>query len=453
MTFAKRSEFPALRHIILLIPWLVVGLAARAPLRDNSFLWHVRAGTIQIESGEALVADPFSFNAPGIVWRTQSWLADIGYGFLERIFGLGFVWPLLVVANTLVLVSLALIFRRNSKSLTWLAAFLTVSTLLLAPFMNPRPALISMVILSLVVLAALESRLWWTLPLLSWVWATIHGGWPIGVLFVLLWAILQRDWRLGQHVVPMSAVALFTAHGWGTLEIILDFLRAREALALITEWAPTNLASLPGFVLLLGIVLAVLAQRHTTLKSGRLLIFLVPFLYLSVSSTRSLPLGWLALSPLITLIAAGREDPSLMRENRPGRRIINLAIGLGLIVTPFLLANTPGLDPARFPIEAATMLRGERLFHDDITGGYLIYAFGPERQVLIDDRAELFGDRMAEFVKARNAAPLWEESFARFGIDEALVRVEDPIGEALTRAGWDEIYRDEEFLLLRPADA
>ena len=44
--------------------------------------------------------------------------------------------------------------------------------------------------------------------------------------------------------------------------------------------------------------------------------------------------------------------------------------------------------------------RAERLadvptFHDDSTGGYLIWAEGPERLVYIDDRAELYGERAA----------------------------------------------------------
>ncbi len=42
--------------------------------------------------------------------------------------------------------------------------------------------------------------------------------------------------------------------------------------------------------------------------------------------------------------------------------------------------------------------RGTRLFHDDVIGGYIIYAEWPGIDVLIDDRAELYGDELSRFV-------------------------------------------------------
>ncbi|MFN2486377.1 MAG: hypothetical protein ABR609_07180 [Acidimicrobiia bacterium] len=448
MTLAKRSEFPALRHVVLLIPWMVVGLVARLPIRDNSFLWHVRAGTLQIDAGEVLVADPFSFNSPDILWRTQSWLAELAYGWLEGLFGLNFVWALNMSVGVLLLITIGLVFRQQSKSMFWMAGLLAASAFVIAPYLNPRPSLFSLLFFVLTLLVALEHRLWWTLPLISWVWAAVHGGWPLGVLFVLLWAIYQRNWRLGQQIVPMSVAALFTAHGWGVLEILIDFIRARESLGLITEWAPTNLGALSGFIFLLGLLIALIGRPGGQRPTWRALWFLVPFLYLAVSSARSLPFGWLALIPLVALAAAGVGDPRILRSESPGRRLINSVIGLTVLSLPFLLARNTRLDPEHFPIEASRQLVSDRVFHDDTTGGFLIYAYGPDRQVYIDDRAELFGQRVADFIKTRNAGGDWEAELTSMGIEEALIKEADPLAEALVRSGWNEKYSDETFVIL-----
>jgi len=444
---SKTTEFPGLRHVIVLIPWMVVGLSARAPIRDNSFLWHVRAGALQGASGSVLTSDPFSFNAPATLWRTQSWLADLAYSWLEQASGLGFVWPMILGIGTLLVVTLGVLFRSATRSLFWLAVLLTASSILISPYLSPRPALFSLLLFALVIISSTKRALWWALPLLCWIWAGIHGAWPLGILFVLLKAIVDRDWRLGLQVAPMSVVTLFTAHGWGVFDILVDFLVAREWLAFITEWAPTNFSGLPGFLLIVGLLTAIL--WHTSRRDAQRHVWLVlPFLYLATSSTRSLPFAWLASTPLLVGAIAGRIDPQLLRREIPGRRPINAVIVIALIAIPFVLAPAAGLDQTRFPIDAVTHLNGARLFHDDVTGGYLIYLLGPERQVFIDDRAELYGSRIREFIEVRNADPNWRALFERLDIGQALIRGTDPIAQVLEQSGWIETYGDLEFRVL-----
>ena len=47
----------------------------------------LRAGELQLEIGRVLTTDPFSFTAGGEAWRTQSWLAELGYAWLEDVTG------------------------------------------------------------------------------------------------------------------------------------------------------------------------------------------------------------------------------------------------------------------------------------------------------------------------------------------------------------------------------
>ncbi len=74
------------------------------------------------------------------------------------------------------------------------------------------------------------------------------------------------------------------------------------------------------------------------------------------------------------------------------------------------------------------------MWHDDATGGYLIYA--NRLPVFIDDRAELFGaDFFREFVNTRRGTPAWRSTFDRYGIEQALVASDVGLGRRAHRRG------------------
>jgi hypothetical protein len=87
-------------------------------------------------------------------------------------------------------------------------------------------------------------------------------------------------------------------------------------------------------------------------------------------------------------------------------------------------------------------------FHDDAVGGYLIYAEWPERSVYIDDRAELYQEEFIDFVKARAGNDVWREVFDRYQINQALLKLEDPLVQILEAEGWIESFADDRFVVL-----
>ena len=90
------------------VPFEAAIIAARLPVRDNSYLWHVRSGTVQSGRAAVLTADPFSFTAQGRPWRTQSWLADLLYDWGDRLWALDFVVPLILLGSILLVACVAL---------------------------------------------------------------------------------------------------------------------------------------------------------------------------------------------------------------------------------------------------------------------------------------------------------------------------------------------------------
>ena len=429
-------------RVVLLLPVTAIVIAGRRPLRDNSFLWHTKAGQLQIEQGAVLTADPFSFTKGGEAWRTQSWLADLLYGYFDSLSPLAAAPWMTAAAGAAIVYFAALRAYRPARSAfaTGLVALVVMWVSL--GWFSPRPVVFSLALLAVLLVAADDPRLRWSLPLLIWVWASVHGSFVIALGYLLL-RVLSRSgisWRA--HLLPSLAAANLTAHGWGVWEVLVDFLRAQQALADIIEWAVPDFYGLALAPFLLVIVALLVGAIGGRLRYRDLWV-VAPFLLFAFSSSRAVPIATLVLVPWI---AGAWALPSTLGE-RGSPPLLGAVVAV-IVLVPFLLPMRGGLDPERFPLGAAQHLRSDRVFHDDGTGGYLIYAQHPERRVFIDDRAELYRDLFVEFGLARQAAPGWREFLAFWEIDEALLRPSDPLYGALKDAGWRERYADDHFVVV-----
>ncbi len=246
-------------HLLLLVPWVALVVDAWAPIRDNSFLWHIRAGDLQNGAVAVLTADPFSFTMHGEPWLTQSWLVELLYFWGERNWGLGFVPPMMLLATTVTFLGVGLVAFRRSQSVSGTAVVLILSTLLLISFLVPRPVIFSFALFVLVILAWERPATRWALPLLFWVWASTHGSFAIGLAYVGLTLIAESEWKWLPTAILSGLVTLLTAHGLGVATILLEFLDAGDALALLSEWRKPELISLIFLPFLIGLALIVWA--------------------------------------------------------------------------------------------------------------------------------------------------------------------------------------------------
>jgi hypothetical protein len=433
-------------HLVVLIPWVALVIDAWAPIRDNSFLWHVRAGELQVRAGEVLTTDPFSFTKQGESWLTQSWLAEIAYSWLEDVFGgLGFVPWMLLVLTTLTFVSIGVFSYARSRSMTSTAVVLLLSTVLMVSFLVPRPVIFSFALFGLVICAWESPRLRWTLPFLFWVWASMHGSFAIGLAYVGLSLIAEREWRWLPTAIVSGLVTLATAHGLGVVTMLLDFVEVRETLSLLSEWRRPELTS-PVFIpFLLGLLIVAIALIRKRLP-WRHLWLVAPFAVLGATSLRAVPPAWMAIAPAVAM-ALG---PLAIGTARRISMVPGSVFAAVVVVLPFLVRDEGGLSQERFPVAASAQLEDVNTFHDDRAGGYLIWAMGPEFEVYIDDRAELYGEQLAEFVAVRDGEEPWEPVFAEEGIGQALLPADSDLVAEIAEAGWGIVHRDEEFVVLRP---
>lgn len=427
----------------------VVAWRAVAQLSDNSFLWHVRAGTLQLDRGEVLRSDPFSFTAGGESWRTQSWLVELGYGGMERVTG-SLQWVptmmFLVMVTALAFVGLAVyrIVRDPTKTALAVAAVSWVGML----FLVPRPVIFSFLLLAaFVVILGHPDRLAWTLVPLSWLWAAIHGLFVVGLALVALEAVRRRSWRLLGIGVAAGVTTLLTAHGGGTIQILLDFLENREALGFLSEWKRPEFFSLglmPVIAVTATLVMAFVSRR---LDTGFLTVA-VPFVLMGALQLRSV---FPSLIVLVPLASAALVTGQPTRRASGGRRTINMGIAVSIALLAVVgLARPIGRNTASLPPDAAVAsLTEAEVFHGPGSGGLLIWSEYPHRKVFVDDRAELYGAEFFRDVVATLNGETGTELLDRFELDEALVKTRWALTDVLAREGWRETYRDERWAVYR----
>ncbi|MEA2001973.1 MAG: hypothetical protein U9N84_08835 [Actinomycetota bacterium] len=437
-------------HLRLLVPFVVIAWRAALAIGDNSFLWHVRAGSVQLDSGEVLRADVFSFTAVADAWRTQSWLVELGYGWLEDLTG-GIGWvpvmKLVAISATVALVGLAIHKTGKGRNGLTLGGLLLIVWQATA-FGVARPALLGFTLLAIVVaITYTERRPLWLLPVLFWLWAGVHGTYAIGLGYLFLDALRRRSDRQVVAVAVSGVATGLTAHGLGAWWILVQFFRNRDALELISEWQPpdfTNPFIVPLLIVIIGVLVA--GALHQ-LDAGDLWV-IIPFVVFGVIAERNVWPAVIVLAPLAARAFNGGEVK--VRPVRPEAVVVNWVIAVALVAVAVIGVTRPlELSEDRFPVQGAIdALQEGPLFNGSAVGGYLIYAEWPERHVYIDDRAELYGvEGFQQFHDLKSGLGV-NEGFADLGIEQALLKADWPLVEFLEILGWDYRYRDEFFVVM-----
>ena len=430
-----------------LFTFILVGAMASRLIQDSSFLWHIRAGTLQRDLVSVVSSDPFSYTRLGEEWRTQSWLAELLYAWLEGTFD-GYAWVnwMVFVVGTITAALVAVSLRKPAKSPLGVAIALIPVLWLMAPFLRPRPVVFSFLLLAALVVALQnrQSLVWVIIPII-WLWAGVHGSWVIGGALIVLEVIRTMDRKLLYAGLLAALSTLATAHGIGTWLVLLSFRNAGEALDVLVEWQTPNFTSLlqgPYLLLVLGILVAAIQGRIKL----RDLVVILPFLALGMSANRSVVPAVIVLAPWAALAIPEMSVPRRVKSPVVVGAVWVLAGVFALL--PMFARPLGAFDGDRFPSAETLALMDDRdVFYSDVTGGYLIFAEGPEQLVFIDDRAELYGgEYFLDYLDAVDGA--YEEMFAEYGFDAALTEKEWLLTDRLERDGWTRVAEEEELVLL-----
>jgi hypothetical protein len=303
-------------------------------------------------------------------------------------------------------------------------------------------------------------------------WANLHGGFVIGLLWLVLVAgveyVKKGPWTVWATRFALCAVVtLVNPFGWRLWWVTLRALASpRQGFA---EWGavPWFSAAYPGYKLLLLVALVAFLylyrRRHEREIDYGSLALIGAFLLLSLTSARQTSLFALTAGALLpgTLPAS----PRAARINSPPRRLAYMGLCSVCLLVPFYMAlyilPGDGLSVAysedSCPRDAITFLKGSGVTGNLLTpfnyGSYAMWELRGKMRVSMDGRYDLVYkpatyDRVSNFYLGKPAA---QSLLTSPKPDAILVPREDTVyKQLLVNAAWQPAYRDSHDAVFLP---
>ena len=400
-----RPRKPTLAGVLgaaVLLWGLAIGLRR---LNDNSFLTHLATGRLILDGGIPRT-DPFSFTAPGTRWTVQSWLADIVYAVAERLAG-GNGIQLLQALTTMGLAGLTWRATRPARTLISRVLVAAGALVIGTSFWGERPLVFGLLLLAGVVLLAETDKPspWLLLPVM-WLWVNVHGSFPFGVAYLVVRLAgrhldgqpTDRLRRLLAFAAAGTALGALNPLGPRLLLFPLTVLTRRQAFTEILEWRSPDFAE-PVHLVYLAMAIASLALlvRHPRWEDA---LPAAAFAALGMMAQRNVPV---AAAILVPVLARGLRDMgSLTGEaRRPAAGAAIAAIAaIGIVVAASALAG-PAYNLSAYPVAELDWMeeRGllaRRVATQDFVGNLLTLRRDPPVKVFIDDRYDMYPDRVRD---------------------------------------------------------
>lgn len=476
---SRYSVLPSLAFIFFILIFLY---ALTAPIYSGDVGWQIRAGQALLTTGDVPRTAFLTHTAPDHIWVAQEWLSGLIFAQIDASFG----WTGLLVLRALLFSGLfwaafALGRSLGAEPISW-SLLLVPITAILALNTAIRPWLFSNLLLVLTLWILFKSRenrrfFWGLIPLFG-LWAPLHGAWVMGGAIVgafalewLIWPLRRGPSRgqiLGVGLASLLVIAM-GPYGLETLFFPLKYLLRDELSGVaimyreIKEWAPPELSSFFGRLLLgLGVLtlIALFRLPHSRVALGLLA---VVFFWLSLRVQRhmpifaliSLPILAMGLSrPFVKLGGRFRLFSALERSSRLPLFLVSLPL---LAISGWIIASPPLFASERlavrgYPEAAAACLaqnEGGRLLNHYDWGGYIPWK-APQWTVFITPIPDSYPAAIFEdWLALVNLEAHYPALLEKYPLDGAIF----PHGTAIVRAlevlpGWRRVYADEHAVIL-----
>lgn len=394
-------------------------------------------------------------------WLPTQWLAQMGMATVEDWAGLtGVMWLAGVIVLALALTTY-ICCRFTTAPLP--AAFATILACSAAsPGFSARPQVLSylfVIIVSAAWLATVRDgkARWWLIGL-AWVWAPLHGMWPVSIMIALAvitgLALDRRSTprQLGRLLlIPLGSAAVVVATPLGA-GIYGSVFAVGSRAEFFDEWGPTDFTE-PYAIALLAMfaVILLVAIKKRPLSWPLLMVFGLGCA-LSVASTRMTTVAALMLVPLVA--EAFQEfvpsAPRILRREGLALAAI-FVVCVGVLVPVVNARSDQEIAPSWLDARLEAQPEGTRMLNDWDTGAYFLWRH-PQLSLVMHG----YGDVFTETELRRNAdilrvQPQWDDEVADLDADLALVDPETSLGYAMTNdLGWTVIEADDDFALLSP---
>lgn len=473
------------RHVFIAILALGLFTMAARGMADPDAWWHLRTGQLILQNHAVFHSDPFSFTRFGQPWINHEWLSDVLLFGIYRVAGLG---GLIIIFAAVVAASNLLVYVR-CPGRPYLAALMTLwGAVASASLWGVRPQMFSLLLASMF-LFLLESseqhpKLLWGAPPLMLLWANLHAGYPIGLVFIGLFLagetleagmdpepwrhFLPRLKQLAMTFFGCLSLVVVNPYGWRIYRYPFETLHSAAMQRFIQEWFSPNFhdpASLPFLFMLLALIgFLAISPRGLRPRTLALLLLTIPA---ALRSMRHIPILMLLMVPAVAgLIEAWLQDLSATRFlHRPlaaqSRRtlIFNLVVLVCFGVfagfrVQQVLSRQREVEARNFPTAAVAFMEREHppepVMNHYNWGGYFIWKLYPKYRVFMDGRADVYGDDfMTDFGACYYLTGNWKRPLEQWNIRTMVLPPDAPLITALrSDSEWREIFADSQAVIL-----
>ena len=399
---------------------------------DYDLGWHLKYGQDVIDHGDISSVNKWSADLPGYRWINSSWLSDV----LRYVVFNNFYFQGLMIAGVITMVITFYLFAKSAR-ISWFAISLVL------PFVAYMeiPLTSASFRAQLLSLTGMGAILWilelyrtgnkkpliLLLPLF-FVWANLHGGFFLGILYIGAWSVLyilqvviveksiSLVGAIKKHGIPLFlaligsfAVTLINPWGWELYaeHVLVDFTSRfdRDPSQFLVEWKPLYINSglltnhvLFGVVYVFSCLVVIWKKRHTSLLPTMILATL--FYLMAFNSRR---FAWTMYFLAIPVIGAALD---LIKPKITW--VAGLVAGLASIIffvyiwerqipKKFFETNwdiycqLTGCSPPSAQFIIQNNLQGRPMYTTYDWGGWLIWNY-PQIKPLVDGRMSTWTD-------------------------------------------------------------
>lgn len=497
--------------LITLVFFLFVFAYKTATFVDPDLGWHLRAGEIVAQTGQAPMIDPWNYVINGQEWIDHEWLLDL---FLWNAWTKGY-WSIVLLSFFLFAFAPVVIWILRARSSLQLL-FVAIGASVIWPVIGVRPQVLSFLLFFILYELLLSERAvkirkvaLFFLPLFFALWANLHAGFVAGlafwviVFFVQLYEKIRATKFTFHHLANIESASLLLGfiatlltpyHLTLWREIITS--TTSPLIAYVAEWQmPLSRLDAPLIIFLgAGAALIFSSRKMLPLKE------VVPMVFFFVSymqHARMAPFFFITALPLIqrTLVLLSDNTQKLIKE-LPSRRKYFILLAPSLLLLAMLGYNATSSmlrEPYEPPYEAIRALRlipheSCNIFNDYGFGGWMIFE-DPSTKVFVDGRSPHWKAQdgtspFAEYVDLIKNPDTWSTVFEKHNICIVILASEHdneygndlskkpslwmniftklanlfypssphaPLVQTLRHAGWCEAYSDNNAVILLEA--
>ena len=510
---AARAPRTSLLHYSPALVLILIAIADAGRVTDPDLWGHIRFGHAVLAGHRLVLHDPYSYTAPGHLWRNHEWLTEIVMALVYNALGVvGLkLWKFACTTATIVLLSLGTAETGATPGIQ--LNTLLVAAVALMPQMEFRPQIFTFALFAamLLLLARHNYRgsapLWLAIPIMA-LWANLHGGFIMGLFALGLYtgvvalqdmiggSGLTRATRLAIITVAAALATLLTPYGIDTWYAVIHALRNPVTRNAVTDWQPLIFAittqwhaahsGVIFYLCGLGLMAAFATSYAAVPRGGDLPMAAIAATMCAAAfiAMRNLPLAVIAcvgpISRHMSILSNGSlpfrssgasrgspgatDDIASDEDARPARSGTNqwIVAALAVVVVAYTgLFSSRLREDIRYPAGAAAFMKNHHLYGNVLGdfgwGEYLIWHCAPQSKVFLDGRYDtvypfkIIDDYIVFRFDYRDGAAKILDAYPH---DFVLI---PPGFEAyevtLKSARWKLIYRDQDSALFARADS